>query len=208
MPTINISKASAGSTTSAGDTNVAYGTIELLSVGFDEDNIRSEAVHRAHLASDVVTPLIDQSTNVSTTQAYTNTSYAHVNHGTAMTVPINRQLNEGDVVRCHANVYITDVTLDGTDTDGGMFSFKFYWDIGAGYVPIEDVAYKYSLSVRPEDIATESVYKNRRLGFSLCYIHQGTAITPTNIRVYVALTNSANSITIKQTVLNVIIQQH
>lgn len=208
MPTINITKASAGQTTSASTANVAYGTLELVSVGLDEDNIRTEAIQRQHIDGYIVTPKAIQSVNTSTTQAYNSTSYTHVSHGTAMEVAVNRTLNEGDVLRLHANVYITDVTLDGTDTDAGTFKFKWYWNVGSGYVAMDDMENIYSLSVRPEDIAIESVYKNRRLGFSLCYIHQGASVALTNIRVYVALTNSANSITIKQTVLSAIVQIH
>jgi len=209
MSIIEITRPSVGSVTNATTTNTIYSTLAAATTSLDDANLRTEACTRAHFVASSVTSFTGQSSNATTTGTYTGTTAAtHISHGTAMTVAVAQTIHEGDVVRMHANVYTTETVLDSSDTDAGQYSFKFYWDIGAGYVAADTAAFTYSISVRPVDIANESIYKNRRHGFSLCYIHSGANISLAGIKVYVQLTNAANSITIKQDILDVIIQRH
>lgn len=205
---IELSKVKAGDTTSAATTNTLFTTLANATGALDNDSLDNNAVTRAHLVDDCILLFSGNSINVSTTGSYNNTSYALVSHGTDMDVPVALAIADGQVVRCHATIFTTTGTQDGTDTDGCEFKFKFYWDIGAGYVPIDSMEYRYSYAARDETgLGSISVYKNRRIGFSLLHIHSGASVTPVSIQCRISLTNAANSITLKQTVLNVLVLQ-
>lgn len=206
--TIELSRLVPGTTTSASTVNTTFNDLANATGALDNTSIDNNAVTRDHMVADALIRFAGNSINVSTTGSYSNTSYALVNHGTDMDVPVNIAIKAGQVVRCHANLFTTTGTQDGTDTDAAEFKFKFYWDIGAGYVPMDAMTYRYSYAVRDESgLGTISVYKNRRIGFSLLYIHSGADVTPVSIQCRISLTNAANAITLKQTVLNVLVLQ-
>lgn len=206
--TIELTRLNPGTATSASSMNTAFTTLANATGALDTTAIDNNAVTRDHMVADSVLLFAGNSINVSTTGSYNSTSYTLVSHGTDMDVPVNIAIEAGQVVRCHATIFTTTGTQDGTDTDACEFKFKFYWDIGAGYVPMDDMVYRYSYAVRDEtSIGSISVYKNRRVGFSLLYIHSGADVTPVSIQCRIALGNTANSITLKQTVLNVLVLQ-
>lgn len=206
--TIELSRLNPGTTTSASSVNTAFTDLANATGALDNTAIDNNAVTRDHMVAEALLLFAGNSINVSTTGSYSNTSYALVSHGTDMDVPVAIAVKAGQVIRCHATIFTTTGTQDGTDTDGCEFKFKFYWDIGAGYVPMDTMTYRYSYAVRDEtSIGAISVYKNRRIGFSLLYIHSGADVTPVSIQCHIALTNAANAITLKQTVLNVLVLQ-
>jgi len=206
MSAVEITPVSPGGTTSASATNAAYSALATASGAIAADNLARQSITRAHLEDDTFLAFSGNSINVSTTGTYTSTSYTLVSHGTDMDVPVGIAIEDGQVVRCHANVFVTEGTQDGADTDAALFKFKFYWDLGAGYVAMDNITYQYTYAVRDETgLGTISTYKNRRLGFSLLYIHSGASVTPVSIQVRIAMGSAINSVTLKQTGLSVLV---
>lgn len=201
-----------GSTTSATDVNTDYTNIAAETGDITSDSIRTGGVTRKHLApTESFGPAVtwwDVCEESVAAKTYNNTSYALVDHGTDMQLTVGEVLHENDSLRIQANVYMQSGVLDSSTTDAAEFSFQFYWDIGAGYVPIEAMEYQYSYSCRPIGVDAESVYKNRRLGFSHVYIHSGANVTITGIQCRVKVTNAANSVTLAQDIMFSFITRH
>jgi hypothetical protein len=202
-----------GKTTSATDLNADYTAIATESGNVTTDSIRTGGINRVHLApTESFGPALtwwDVQTEASgATKTYNNTSYALIDHGTDMQIAVGETLHEGDTLRIQANVFMTDGVLDSLSTDAAEFSFAFYWDIGTGYGIINSLEFRYSYSCRDPDVAAESVYKNRRMGFSFIYIHTGADISVTGLQCRVKVTDALNSVTLREDNMFAIIHRH
>ena len=170
--------------------NAEYVAIANETGLIDGENLRTEAMTRAHFAGlDASTGYYITQENTGNATAYTNAAYALVAHGTQMRMIVGNQIDAGDVVRLHANVYLSDCTLDGADTTPLEFRFQFWWDIGAGYVPIDTMEFPFGGAVKAYAAPAPNLLKNRRMGFSYVYIHTGAPITIANIETRVKVIN-------------------
>jgi len=201
-----------GTTTSASQVNTDYSAIATETGNITTDSIRTGGVTRLHFApTESFGPALTWWDTVSesvATQAYNDENYILIDHGNDMKIIVAETLHEGDTLRIHGGVFTTTGTQDSADTDGAVFKFQFYWDIGAGFVPIEDIEYKYSYACREPGAGTESVYNQRRLGFSNIYIHTGADIIVYSIQCRIAVTNLLNSITLHHTNMFATITRH
>lgn len=208
MASVELTPFKAGTTITHTAVNASYSTLAAATGAINDDNLASNAVSRAHLVAGTTLLFSDSSVNVASTGTYSSTTYTLVSHGTDMDVPVNIAIADGTVVRCHANLFITTGTQNGADTNAAEFDFKFYWDIGAGYVAMDTMTYRYTYAARDETgLGTVSFYKNRKIGFSLLYIRNGTTVTPASIQVRVSMVSNINSITIGQDSLVVLVQR-
>lgn len=201
-----------GTTASASDVNTDYTNIAAETGSITTDSIRTGGVTRLHFApTEEFGPALTWWNTVSSsvaTKTYNDIAYVLVDHGNPMEISDPETVYEGDTLRIHATVFTTTGTQDSTDTDGAVFSFQFYWDIGAGYVPIDNMEYKYSYVCRPPGAGVESVYNQRRLGFSHIYIHTGADIIVYKLQCRITVTRAANNITLHHTHMFAVIHRH
>ena len=191
-----------GTVADASIVNTEYTAIAAETAALDGDNLRTEALTRAHFAGlDASTGYYISQENTGNATAYTNAAYALVAHGSQMRLLVNNVVNAGDVVRIHANVYLSDCTIDGADTTPLEFRFQFWWDIGAGYVAIDTMEFPYGGAVKAYAAPAPNLLKNRRMGFSYVYVHTGAPITIQNIETRVKVINPGGigTITLRET---------
>lgn len=200
LPDISYKKP--GTVASATTLNTEYAAIATETGVIDGENIRTEGLTRAHFTSlNASTGYWVAQENTGNATTYTNSAYAVVGHGIPMRLLVNNQINAGDVVRIHANVYISDCVIDGADTTPLEFRFQFFWDIGAGYVAIDTMEFPYGGAVKAYAAPSPNLIKNRRMGFSYVYVHTGAPITIANIETRVRVLNPGGigTITLRET---------
>lgn len=201
MPFPAITYKKEGVVASATTVNNEYTAIANETAAIDSENLRTEALTRAHFTS--LAPSTGYwvaQENSGTTGVYTNAAYALVAHGTQMRLVVNNTLGTGDVLRLHANTYITTCVIDGADTTPLEFRFCWFWDIGAGYVQIDNMEHPYGGAVKAYAAPSPNLIKNRRMGFSHVYVNAGAPVNILNIELRVKVINpgAAGTITLRE----------
>jgi hypothetical protein len=192
--------------------NSDYTTIATATANIDKDFIRTGGVNRAHLAPafSYGPSLIwweKQEEATGATGTYNLFAYTAITHGTDMEITANQTIKAGDCLRMQGNIYMTDGTI-GATTDAVEFRLAFFWDIGAGFTIINSMEYRYSFLARPQGVAAESQYKNRRFGFSHIYIHSGADITLSKLQCRVGVMDPLNSVTFRETNMLALLHRH
>lgn len=192
--------------------NTDYTNIATATNNIDKDFIRTGGVNRAHLApamsyGPALIWYAKQEESSGATGVYNLFAYTAITHGNDMELTANQTIKAGDTLRIHGNIFMTEGST-GEPVTAVEFKLAFFWDIGAGFGIINSMEYRYSYLARNQDVAGESAYKNRRLGFSHIYIHSGADIALSKLQCRVSVADPLNTVTFRETSMFALLQRH
>ena len=206
-----------GEVTKASDVNNAYSGIATAPGSIDQENTRNEWVSHYHISNVTnITAYAQGKEDVGNNTTYNSATWVDVDQtpggGALISLSPNVTLNEGDIMRIHANVYIEDISLNDRRTDYYWFRFNSNMSINGAAsadVPL-GLQWGYSMTNGDRNEAnpyTVDIFEEQREGFSWCHICTNTTELINNVRLQTQIEDALSSYEIKIASLYVIIQR-
>lgn len=192
MSTVDSNYIEEGDTSSVTIVNTIYTDIETASEDIDDENTRTEWVSLKHMTDNVV--LIASEPDFPNPVSLTSTTYVAITSDV-----VAYTLEQGDVLRLHANIGTEENGVGDSTVDDYWFAFFWTRDDGGGPVT-EQIGPDHCYSLCSTDEAGgHQQYNYQRHGFSYVYIH--TSVTPrdiTALEVHGKVENATNTVSIER----------